>query len=213
MATLRAVFELNEHSENLVIRSALKLVSWEFRGIINQQSGDLLLMCECISLNSPPPPPGFSINGISVESHLDSWVNNSLVHTTLVLRFDNSIGRFFMLDDLTILAGTNLTSKGLVVQLSGKKSSMISLLQEIKKYLKVKSVSTARGGKGIVSGIISSDEYEILKTAHSQGWYNSPKSTNLRKLAKDLKISKSSVANHIKSSESKIIGDFFNQTK
>lgn len=210
MRAVRVVFDLESIIHTSLIRSALNSVSWDFRGIINQQDGDLLIMCECITLNSPPPPPGFGINGITIEKHLQVWQNKLLTHTLLVLRFSNEIlGKYFLCNDLTILAGTNLTSKGLIVQLSGSGESVTPLLNELKRNLNVRSISSAKGGKGMISSTISSEEYRVLQAAHSNGWYDSPKSTSLRGLAKELKISKSSVSNHLKSSESKIISNFF----
>ena len=210
MRAVRVVFDLESIIHTSLIRSALNSVSWDFRGIINQQDGDLLIMCECITLNSPPPPPGFGINGITIEKHLQAWQNKLLTHTLLVLRFSNEIlGKYFLFNDLTILAGTNLTSKGLIVQLSGSGESITPLLNELKRNLNVRSISSAKGGKGMISSTISSEEYRVLQAAHSNGWYDSPKSTSLRGLAKELKISKSSVSNYLKSSESKIISNFF----
>jgi len=210
MRAVRVDFDLESIIHTSLIRSALNSVSWDFRGIINQQDGDLLIMCECITLNSPPPPPGFGINGITIEKHLQTWQNKLLTHTLLVLRFSNEIlGKYFLFNDLTILAGTNLTSKGLIVQLSGSSESITPLLNELKRNLNVRSISSAKGGKGMISSTISSEEYRVLQAAHSNGWYDSPKSTSLRGLAKELKISKSSVSNYLKSSESKIISNFF----
>ena len=210
MRAVRVVFDLGPILHTSLMQNALSSVSWDFRGIINQQAGDLLIMCECISLNSPPLPPGFSINGITIEKHLETWQNKLLTHTLLVLRFSNeTLGKYFLCNDLTILAGTNLTSKGLIVQLSGSGESITPLLNELKRILKVRSISSAKGGKGMISSTISSEEYRVLKSAHSNGWYDSPKSTSLRILAKELNISKSSVSNHLNSSESKIVSNFF----
>lgn len=210
MRAVRVVFDLESVLHTTLVSNALNSVSWDFRGIINQQDGDLLIMCECISLNSPPPPPGFGINGITIEKHLQTWQNKLLTHTLLVLRFNYEIlGKYFLSNDLTILAGTNLTSKGLIVQLSGSGVSITPLLNELKRNLNVRSISSAKGGKGMISSAISSEEYRVLKAAHSAGWYDSPKTTSIRELAKELKISKSSVSNHLTSSESKIVSNFF----
>lgn len=210
MRAVRVVFDLDDIRENPLISRALSLVSWDFRGIVGQDNGELLIMCECISLNTPPPPPGFSMNGITIEKHLETWENKSLSHTLLVLRFNSEvIGKYFTNNTLTILAGTNLTSKGLIVQFSGSSESIMAILNKLKQHLIVRSISGAKGGKGMVSETISSEEYRVLKMAHSNGWYDSPRSTNLRELAKLLNISKSSVSNHINSSESKIVNDFF----
>ena len=210
MRAVRVVFDLENIRETLIIQSALNLVSWDFRGIVSQENGELLIMCECISLNSPPPPAGFSINGITIDQHLETWQNKSLRHTLLVLRFSSEvIGKYFINNNLTILAGTNLTSKGLIVQLSGSSESVMGILNKLKMHLTVRSISGAKGGKGMISETISSEEYRVLKAAHSNGWYDSPRPTNLRKLAKILNISKSSVSNHLNSSESKIVSNFF----
>jgi predicted DNA binding protein len=150
------------------------------------------------------------MNGITIEKHLETWENKSLSHTLLILRFNSEvIGKYFTNNTLTILAGTNLTSKGLIVQFSGSSESIMAILNKLKQHLIVRSISGAKRGKGMISETISSEEYRVLKMAHSNGWYDSPRSTNLRKLAKLLNISKSSVSNHINSSESKIVNDFF----
>ena len=210
MRAIRVVFDLENIPNNSLLQTSLGCISWDYRGIINQIDGELLVMCECIYLDVPPPPPGFSLNGVTVDKHLEKWQNKSLNHILIILKFNlDSIGKYFINNDLTILAGTNLTSKGLIVQLSGSGKSITELINELKKYLSVRSISSAKGGKGMITETISSDEYKILKKAYSSGWYDSPKSTNLRKLAKELGVSKSTVSNHINSSEGKIIGNFF----
>ena len=52
MRAVRVVFDLESILHTSLMQNALNSVSWDFRGIINQQAGDLLIMCECISLNS-----------------------------------------------------------------------------------------------------------------------------------------------------------------
>ena len=106
------------------------------------------------------------------------------------------------------MAGTNFTSKGLILQVSGGKSAIMTLLNDMKKVLNVRSITSAKGGKGMIADTINSEEYNVLKTAYSKGWYDSPKKTSLRVLAKELQISKSSVANHLNSSEKKVISEF-----
>ncbi|MDB4818852.1 helix-turn-helix domain-containing protein [Euryarchaeota archaeon] len=209
MRAVRIVFDLSTFEHHEMMKIALGPISWDFRGIINIENGDLLLMCECISLNTPIPPPGFSISGITIEKHLETWVNNLLKHTILVLRFSNEIfGKYFTKYDLTIMAGTNFTSKGLVLQVSGGKSGIMTLLNDMKKILNVRSITSARGGEGIIADTINTEEYNVLKTAYSKGWYDSPKKTSLRALSKELGMSKSSVANYLNSSEKKVISEF-----
>ena len=209
MRAVRIVFDISKFENNPLIQTALGSISWDFRGIINIDNGDLLLMCECITLNKPTPPPGFSISGITIEKYLEAWTNESLKHTILVLRFSNEIfGKYFTKYDLTIMAGTNFTSKGLVLQISGGKSGIMTLLNDMKKILNVRSITSARGSEGIIADTINSEEHNVLKTAYSKGWYDSPKKTSLRVLSKELGMSKSSVANYLNSSEKKVISEF-----
>ena len=209
MRAVRIVFDLSTFEHHEMMKIALGPISWDFRGIINIENGDLLLMCECISLNKSLPISGFSISGITIEKYLEKWTNGLLTHSILVLRFSNEIfGKYFTKYDLTIMAGTNFTSKGLILQVSGGKNAIITLLNEIKKMFNVRSITSAKGGKGMIADTISSDEYNVLKAAYSKGWYDTPKKTSLRVLAKELKMSKSSVANYLNSSEKKIISDF-----
>ena len=209
MRAVRIVFDLNDFEKHPLLKIALGPISWDFRGIVNIENGDLLLICECISLNTPIPPPGFSISGITIEKYLETWTNESLNHTILVLRFSNEIfGKYFTKYDLTIMAGTNFTSKGLILQISGGKNGIMTLLNDMRKILNVRSITSAKGGKGMITDTITSNEYNVLKVAHSKGWYDAPKGTSLRVLAKELKMSKSSVANYLNSSEKKLISEF-----
>ena len=85
---------------------------------------------------------------------------------------------------------------------------MMTLLNDMKKILNVRSITSAKGGKGMIADTITSNKYNVLKVAHSKGWYDAPKRTSLRVLAKELKMSKSSVANYLNSSEKKLISEF-----
>ena len=208
MRAIRVVLDIPS-IDPLLLESALRAISWDFRGTISLEKGDLILLCECITLNNPPPPPGFSISGITIEKHLEKWTDNLITHTIVVLRFSNEIyGKYFKNHDIGLMAGTNLTSKGLVIQVSGGKDGIMTLLNDIKKTVKIRSITSAKGAKGMVTDTITSEEYKVLKTAHSNGWYKTPKQTSLRGLAKELNMSKSSVSNYLKSSENRIISDF-----
>jgi hypothetical protein len=209
MRAVRIVLDISNIQDNPLVKVALGPLSWDFRGTINLENGDLLLMCECITLNSPAPPPGLSISGIKIEKHLEKWTNDLLTHTILVLRFSNDIfGKYFTNYDLVIMAGTNFTSKGLILQVSGGKTGIITILNDIKKVLNVRSITSAKGAKGIIDDTMTSDEYKVLKTAYFSGWYDTPKKTSLRALAKELQMSKSSVSNYLNSSEKTVISDF-----
>jgi len=211
MRAVRLVFDTQLHLQDPRIQSALKALSWDFRGIIGVlETGDLLLMCECITLpDQLVPPPGISIAGITIEKHLESWTDKSLKHTIVVLRFSNELlGKYFTSHNLTIMSGTNLTPKGLVIQLCGNRNSMMSFVNDVKEVLPILSITSAKGGKGIVSEALNPDESKVLKNAFINGWYDAPKGTSIRQLAKLSGVSKSSVSNYLSSAERKIIREF-----
>ena len=109
------------------IEKALESVSWDYRGSLGIINGNLRIMVECITTDSQCPQPGYSIGGVSVVEILEEWASEYLTHHLLILDFDSDlIGDFFSNNDLCILSGTNLTSSGLVLQLSGRKSSMVN---------------------------------------------------------------------------------------
>jgi len=116
-----------EHDQR--VQAALHAVSWDYRGILDQIDGRLRVMCECITTDGNCPPPGFKIGGITVIEIIEEWTTEYLTHHLVSLEFEQAmLGRFFQSRDLTLLAGTNLTSSGLVIQVAGRQSSIVSFL-------------------------------------------------------------------------------------
>ncbi|MBT3654514.1 MAG: ArsR family transcriptional regulator [Euryarchaeota archaeon] len=209
MRAIRIDCNLENLRDDPRLKAALEYLSWDFRGVIDQENGDLLIMVECISIAKPPPPPGLCIGGITVEAILEQWEEMSLNHSLLVLRFAKNVGgTYFTSHDLALLAGTNLTANGLVVQITGSKPSIMRLLKDMRNALSIRGVTSAQGAKGIMAEGPNLEGYKVLKEAHVQGWYKKPKKTSVRQLAKILGISKSSVSNHLVEAENKVIGIF-----
>ena len=48
------------------VQEALRAVSWDYRGTLDQIDGRLRVMCECITVDGGCPAPGFSIGGVTV---------------------------------------------------------------------------------------------------------------------------------------------------
>ena len=70
------------------------------------------------------PPPGFTVGGVTVVEILEEWTTDYLTHHLVSLELDHDAGSlFFDTRDLSLLAGTNLTAKGLVIQVAGRQSS------------------------------------------------------------------------------------------
>ena len=196
------------------INKALESVSWDYRGTLGIINDNLRIMVECITIDSQCPQPGFSVGGISVVEILEEWTSDYLTHHLLILDFDSKlIGDFFSNDDLCILSGTNLTSSGLVIQLSGRQSSIANLLNRIQNQMPVERIVRARNSEGISNISTTLQQHKIVKLAHNNGWYEVPKKTSIRDLAVKLGLSKSTVAEQLVKAEGEIVKQFLKGSK
>ncbi len=196
------------------IKKALESVSWDYRGSLGIINDNLRIMVECITLDSKCPQPGFRLDGITVLEILEEWTSEYLTHHLLILELNsNLIGDFFKNNDLCILSGTNLTSSGLVIQLSGRQSSMVKVLNTIQNQMPVDRVVRARNSEGISNQATTLQQHKIVKLAHNSGWYEVPKKTSIRDLAVKLGLSKSTVAEQLVKAEGEIVKQFLDKTK
>ena len=196
------------------INKALESVSWDYRGTLGIINDNLRIMVECITIDSQCPQPGFSVGGISVVEILEEWTSDYLTHHLLILDFDSKlIGDFFSNDDLCILSGTNLTSSGLVIQSSGRQSSIANLLNRIQNQMPVERIVRARSSEGISNISTTLQQHKIVKLAHNNGWYEVPKKTSIRDLAVKLGLSKSTVAEQLVKAEGEIVKQFLKGSK
>lgn len=201
-----------EHDQR--VQAALHAVSWDYRGILDQIDGRLRVMCECITTDGNCPPPGFTIGGITVIEIIEEWTTEYLTHHLVSLEFEQAmVGRFFQSRDLTLLAGTNLTSSGLVIQVAGRQSSIVSFLSAMREAVPVERITSAKSSEGLVQKGPTLQQHRIIKVAHRNGWYEVPKKISIRGLASKLGLSKSTVAEQLVKAESEIVGDFLENSR
>jgi hypothetical protein len=171
-------------------------------------------MCECITTDSGCPPPGFSVGGITVVEILEEWATDYHTHHLVVLEFESDfIGRFFHSRDLSLLAGSNITSSGLVIQVSGRQSSLVSFLNALREAIPVERITSAKDSEGIIQKGPTLQQHRIIKVAHRHGWYEAPKRISIRGLASKLGLSKSTVAEQLVKAESEIVGGFLKKSR
>ena len=91
------------------------------------------MMCECVSAGTELPPESFEIGGVTLVEVLEEWKTEYLTHHLLVLEFDAGLVEpYFSNNDMTIMSGTNYPpSEGLVLQVTGRHSSLAKLLHGI----------------------------------------------------------------------------------
>ena len=201
-----------EHDQR--VQAALQAVSWDYRGILDQIDGRLRVMCECITTDGNCLSPGSRIGGVTVVEILEEWTTEYLTHHLVSLEFDQElVGRFFESRDLTLLAGTNLTSNGLVIQVAGRQSSMVNFLREVREAVPVERITSAKSSEGMVQKGPTLQQHRIIKVAHRNGWYEVPKKISIRGLASKLGLSKSTVAEQLVKAESEIAGDFLDSSR
>lgn len=196
------------------IQKALEFVSWDYRGNLGIFDEKLRLMVECITLDSHCPPPGYSIGGVSVIEVLEEWSSDYLTHHLLVLEFNSEIIQdYFAGNDLCILAGSNLTSSGLVLQFSGRQASISKILNAIRNKMPVERITRAKNSKGISNVATTLQQHRIIKVAHTNGWYSVPKKTSIRDIAAKLGLSKSTVAEQLVKAEGEIVSEFLKKSQ
>ena len=205
-------FDAIEHDARA--QAALACISWDFRAVLDIEDGNLKVLCECITTDTPCPPPGFEIDGVKLVEVLESWRTRVLTHHLVVLEFESDfVGRFFHSSELAIIAGTNLTKNGLILQVVGKQTAIMEFLNAIREAVTVDRITTAKGAEGMIERGPSIQQYRVIKVAHASGWYDVPKRISIRKLAEKLELSKSTVAEQLVRAESNIVGNFLGNSR
>tara|TARA_B100000029_G_C17448349_1_gene914041 strand:- start:60 stop:563 length:504 start_codon:yes stop_codon:yes gene_type:complete len=161
------------------------------------------------------PAEGFEIGGITLVEVLEEWRTDYLTHHLLVLDFDyRLVGHYFSNNDMTIMSGTNFTpSEGLVLQVTGRHSSLLRLLNGIRSNLPVERVTTARKSEGISTEGPTLQQHLIIRTAYDNGWYEVPKRISIRGLANKLGLSKSTLADQLVKAEKLVVSGFLGRDK
>ena len=194
---------------------ASQFITRDYRGILDSPSGGLRMMCECVSAGVELPSESFEIGGVTLVEVLEEWKTEYLTHHLLVLEFDASLVEpYFSNNDMTIMSGTNYTpSEGLVLQVTGRHSSLAKLLHGIRNSLPVERVTSARKSEGISSDGPTLQQHLIIRTAYDNGWYEVPKRISIRGLANKLGLSKSTLADQLVKAESLVVSGFLGRDK
>ena len=209
---IECVFDAIEHDARA--QASLACISWDFRAVLDIDEGNLRVLCECITTDVPCPPPGFAVDGVTLVEVLETWRTRFLTHHLVVLEFESDfIGRFFHSKELAIIAGTNLTKNGLILQIVGRQTAIMEFLNAIREAITVDRITTAKGAEGIIERGPSIQQYRIIKVAHASGWYDVPKRISIRDLAEKLELSKSTVAEQLVRAESNIVGNFLDNSR
>ena len=185
----------------------------EFKGLIRTlPTVDFLV--ETISMALPRPHPGFTIGPVEVIEVIDEWVNGDLNHRIIFCSMkENGFTKNFSTGKIIPTFGSNLSPNGLVLQMIGEPNELSDFYPKTKQSISLKVVSTSLSKIAEASPILMPIEEEALTRAYYSGFYNSPKATSLRELSNSLGISKSSVANHLRVAENRLIEQYFEDQK
>ena len=93
----------------------------------------------------------------------------------------------------------------MVVQLIGRGGELSQLLEHIRQVLPVSKVTTSLNQVVVQQSLLESDIEKTLQAAHDLGFYQNPENTSLRELSKRLGMSKSSVSNHLRAAENRLV--------
>ena len=181
----------------------------EFKGLI-RTSPTVDFLVETISMALPRPQPGFTIGPVEVIEVIDEWVNGDLNHRIVYCSMkQNELTSNFPTGKIIPTFGSNLSPNGLVLQMVGESHELSEFYAKTKQLVPLKVVSTTLSKIAAASPILIPIEEEVLTRAYNSGFYSSPKTTSLRELSNSLGISKSSVANHLRGAENRLIEQYF----
>ena len=190
-------------------QAGLQCISWDFRSMLGMIDGNLRIMVECITIDGNCPREGYYVDGIRIVQILEEWQSDILTHHLVVLEFSSDfVGHYFHDGDLAILAGSNFTANGLVLQIAGRHESMVRFLSDIRTKISVERVTSAKGSEGLVQKGPTMQQHRVVRLAHESGWYEVPKRTSIRDLADKLGLSKSTVAEQLVKAEGEIVASF-----
>jgi len=171
--------------------------------------GNLRIMVECITIDGNCPQPGTYVDGIRIAEILEEWQSDVLTHHLIVMEFAaDFVGHYFHGGDLAILAGSNFTASGLVLQIAGRHEAMVKFLSDVRSQVPVERVTSAKGSEGLVQKGPTLQQHRVVRLAHECGWYEVPKRTSIRDLADKLGLSKSTVAEQLVKAEGEIVANF-----
>ena len=181
----------------------------EFKGLV-RSSPTVDFLVETISMALPRPQSGFTIGPVEVIEVIDEWMNGDLNHRIVYCSMkQNELTSNFPTGKIIPTFGSNLSPNGLVLQMVGESHELSEFYAKTKQLVPLKVVSTTLSKIAAASPILIPIEEEVLTRAYNSGFYNSPKTTSLRELSKSLGISKSSVANHLRGAENRLIEQYF----
>ena len=181
----------------------------EFKGLI-RTSPTVDFLVETISMALPRPQSGFTIGPVEVIEVIDEWMNGDLNHRIVYCSMkQNELTSNFPTGKIIPTFGSNLSPNGLVLQMVGESHELSEFYAKTKQLVPLKVVSTTLSKIAAASPILIPMEEEVLTRAYNSGFYNSPKTTSLRELSNSLGISKSSVANHLRGAENRLIEQYF----
>jgi hypothetical protein len=181
--------------------------------MLGMVDGNLRIMVECITIDGNCPPPGTHVGGIHLVEILEEWSSDILTHHLVVMEFAaDFVGHYFHGGDLAILAGSNFTANGLVLQIAGRHEVMVRFLTDVRSKMPVERVTSAKGSKGLVQKGPTLQQHRVVRLAHEKGWYEVPKRTSIRDLAENLGLSKSTVSEQLVKAEGEIVASFLDSS-
>ncbi|MDG1535699.1 MAG: helix-turn-helix domain-containing protein [Candidatus Thalassarchaeaceae archaeon] len=193
--------------------AALQCISWDFRSMLGMVDGNLRIMVECITIDGNCPPPGTHVGGIHLVEILEEWNSDILTHHLVVMEFAaDLVGHYFHGGDLAIIAGSNFTANGLVLQIAGRHEAMVRFLRDVRSKVPVERVTSAKSSKGLVQKGPTLQQHRVVRLAHEKGWYEVPKRTSIRDLAENLGLSKSTVSEQLVKAEGEIVASFLDSS-
>mgnify|MGYP006182913765 FL=1 len=140
-----------------------------------------------------------------VETNLHQRrLNSDDVYTLMVQNSHDLVMIGKHIEDAVVMPGSEFGIHGATLIVRGAPSGVSNMVKGFKEWKAPTSVSFVDTGEdnfAEMAGLLSESQSNVFLNAHSAGYYDSPRKTSLVEIGRDLDLSRSTVAGHLRAVE------------
>tara|TARA_B110000881_G_C18556727_1_gene507378 strand:- start:416 stop:1069 length:654 start_codon:yes stop_codon:yes gene_type:complete len=159
-----------------------------------------------ISLQDGKTPDDLSeVPFLDVETNLHQrQINGEVVYTLMVRNSHDLVMIGKHLEDAVVMPDSEFGIQGATLIVRGAPSGVSKMVKGFKEWKAPTSISFVDKEDddfAEMGALLSESQSHVFQTAHSAGYYDSPRKTSLVEIARELDLSRSTVAGHLRAVE------------